>query len=464
MLVDMDVDSYGNYYFIGFKREKDSLNQCAYLLKLNNSGTIVSEKVFCQNDSSLFFEKIMIINDTVFVFGYKGSAISSYKNILWKLKLNNDLDFLQSGEQKVPANTFEMGIQSILFKNEKFILLGLVIPMDDMQLYDIGFYKINKNLDSVSTYVDFRQGIQRGMDFKQIDANSGYEVFGNGYYPGTYTSYDELVRFDSNFHFLNVDSVPWQLKNQFTYKQYDSSSYLLCGNKHYYNPTNFDVGLIRLNESEDLIKMNHYGKATDTSDYPSVKKTVDFIYKNCIYLGGTSNLLADQYPWQSEDSWLMLNQLDSNLNIKWQTFYGGDAFYHLRGLKATNDGGCLMYATRYDENTQDQEFDIYILKVDSLGLMTSTGDHFTIPVQQLSIVPNPANQYVAVSYPDIFGNEEKEIVIYNSLGIPVMGFDATEEASGISADISELPAGLYFVVLRVNGKKAGTGKLIVTHP
>ena len=88
------------------------------------------------------------------------------------------------------------------------------------------------------------------------------------------------------------------------------------------------------------------------------------------------------------------------------------------------------------------------------------GSRFQVP-EMFQVFPNPANQYVSIRYPDIFGNEEKEIIIYNSMGIPVKIIDATQESSGIRTDVSALPAGLYFVALIVNGKKTGTGKLVV---
>ena len=90
------------------------------------------------------------------------------------------------------------------------------------------------------------------------------------------------------------------------------------------------------------------------------------------------------------------------------------------------------------------------------------GSRFQVP-ENLNIIPNPACHQVTIRYPDIIGNEEKEIIIYNSQGNPVKSFDAAQESSSLRADISELPAGLYFVALMVNGKKLGMRKLI-KHP
>jgi len=55
---------------------------------------------------------------------------------------------------------------------------------------------------------------------------------------------------------------------------------------------------------------------------------------------------------------------------------------------ATNDGGCLMVGCRYDYETQDQERDIYIAKVNSDGLIVWTQE---IPMgkQVTTVFPNP---------------------------------------------------------------------------
>ena len=107
-------------------------------------------------------------------------------------------------------------------------------------------------------------------------------------------------------------------------------------------------------------------------------------------------MLLNQYPWQAEDDWIILNNLDSNLNLNWQKFYGGDAFYMLNALKATRDGGCIMLCSRYDELTQYHEYDILILKVDTNGLITTIGEGPSIPVEDVIVFPNPGKDYINV--------------------------------------------------------------------
>ncbi|HOW26196.1 MAG TPA: T9SS type A sorting domain-containing protein, partial [Bacteroidales bacterium] len=59
--------------------------------------------------------------------------------------------------------------------------------------------------------------------------------------------------------------------------------------------------------------------------------------------------------------------------------------------KATSDGGCIMACIRYDHTIQDYEWDVYILKVDSDGLVTSIDDQNHIPISEAILYPNPGN-------------------------------------------------------------------------
>jgi hypothetical protein len=220
------------------------------------------------------------------------------------------------------------------------------------------------------------------------------------------------------------------------------------------------MGIIKLDSSDHLLQATYFGKIGDTSHHVGACSNLDFISPDNIYFGGTSNIFEHHLIYQPENSWIMLNNIDSNLNINWQKFYGGDAFYYLWAIRATSDGGCLLLCTRYDADVQNEEMDIVVYKVDTNGLLTSTGDISTIPVQQLAIVPNPARDFVSVRYPDIFGYEDKEIEVFNSLGMPVFKVSASQDVSETRLDVTGLPAGLYFVVLKVDGKKVGTGKML----
>jgi hypothetical protein len=459
-LINAVQDNYGNYYFVGFLKETIYSQECGYLVKVDDEGEILNEMTFCILDSAFFLSGLICFNDTLFIIGVKESSLTGNHNIIAKLILDLDLNILKNEVQIILPGYNNIITSSLLYNNNRFILTGMAEPDSNSQDLDVFLFEMDHNLDSLNCKADARVGMQVGYDILANDDPAGYKIFGNGTYPGTYSSYSEIIFFDSSLNFISVDSIPWHLYLQLSARTYDNSSYLLSGSKSIINSTLDDVGIIKLSNSDQLLASNRFGKPPDTVNVPGVQHNIDFTSKNNIFLGGTTNFVIPPYPFQSENSWIMLNNLDSNLNLRWQQFYGGDAFYHLWGILATQDGGCLMYAMRYDENTQFEERDVYILKVDSAGLLTSTGEGPQIPVQQLAIVPNPALDNVSIRYPDIFGYDDKEIEIYNSQGIPVISLSATQDLTETRVDVSGLPVGLYFVVLKVEGRKVATGKMV----
>jgi hypothetical protein len=459
-LVGSAKDDYGNYYLVGFKKETIYSQECGYMVKINDLGEIVNEMTLCSPDSSCFLGPIICKNDSLFITGSKESTETGYHNTILKIICDLDLNIIKNESQNILPGYNNLGKTAFRYDKDRFTLLGVATPHENPQDLDIFLFEMDDNLDSINCKVDPRVGIQLGFDFLVNNDPPGYKIFGNGTYPGTYTSYNEIIYFDSSLNFVSIDSIPWKLYLQLSARIFDDSSYLLSGNKSLNNSTIADAGIIKLSNSDQLLAFNHFGKPPDAVNVPGVQQSIDFTTKNNIFFGGTSNFDPQTYPFNEENSWIMLNNLDSNLNLRWQQFYGGDAFYHLLGLLATLDGGCLMQAMRYDENTQFGERDIYILKVDSSGLLTSTGEGPHIPVQQLAIVPNPAIDAVSIRYPDIFGYDEKEIEIFNSQGMPVIKVSATSDVTEKRIDIARLPTGLYFVVLKVEGKKVATGKLL----
>jgi hypothetical protein len=327
---------------------------------------------------------------------------------------------------------------------------------------DIFLYEISPLGDSVNYKVLPLTG--REMEFDLIEkSDGGYKVFAYGNFPGAPNTSGTIVEFDSSFNYLSGDSIPYGLTFQHSACWLNDSIYLVTGYKPIYNPFHLreDAGIAKLSAENDFIAGNHFGKTGDTITYVGATTNLDFLVPESIFFGGSSDVHPQDGVWQA-DSWLILNNLDPDLNLNWQKFYGdGNIGYFLWGLLATHDGGCLMMSTRYDPTVQNNELDVFILKVDPNGLLTTVGDGPVIPVQQLAIFPNPASEHITVRYPDIFGSHEKEILIFNSLGLEVKQFTGSINATEIDINISDCTPGLYFIVLKVEGKKVASAKVLV---
>lgn len=448
----------GLYYLVGRKFSIDPWEESSLFLAINNLGEIVHNWEYSLNDSLSYFGSIHYMNDSIFIFGAKGTYTNGLQNILWMLVMDTEFNTILNKSYDLSGYNL-LDIETIINDNGNFVVTGVVSYPSELP--DMLFYEISSSGDSINRSVLSYDSGQFEHDLIEV-VSEGYKVFAYGSFPDAPQTIGKIVTVDRSFNFISADSIPYSLYFNHSAKRLNDSSYLVTGNKGIiYNDTvRTDIGIIKMTLSDEMLNGNHFGKYGDTISYVGACSNLDFISQENIFFGGASNIFPSHLMYQPEDSWLLLNNIDSDLNTIWQRFYGGDACYYLWGLKATQDGGCLLLATRYEEIIQDHELDIYILKVDPSGLLTSTGEGPKIPVQQLAIVPNPAWDIVSVRYPDIFGFDEKEIEIFNSQGWLVHEVHATQNLSETRVDVSYLPAGLYFVVLKVEGKKVATGKMV----
>ena len=85
---------------------------------------------------------------------------------------------------------------------------------------------------------------------------------------------------------------------------------------------------------------------------------------------------------------------------------------------------------------------------------TSSGNKTEVPIEGLSIYPNPVTNgkvYISTSQ-----NKEKDIQIFNVLGKPVQ----RTKLRGKELDLSSLSAGIYILKIK-EGKSTATRKLVV---
>ena len=80
---------------------------------------------------------------------------------------------------------------------------------------------------------------------------------------------------------------------------------------------------------------------------------------------------------------------------------------------------------------------------------------------KIDISPNPASDMISIACPDIININNSDIIILNTLGIEVKHVPAFQNDKEINVDISNLPVGLYFVVLKVDDRQVAEGKFLV---
>ena len=79
----------------------------------------------------------------------------------------------------------------------------------------------------------------------------------------------------------------------------------------------------------------------------------------------------------------------------------------------------------------------------------------------ISIYPNPARNVAVVSYELTLGDRQPVLEVYNITGHKLQAVALSVTAGSFALNVSALPAGIYQVVLRSNGRVAAREKLVV---
>jgi len=262
----------------------------------------------------------------------------------------------------------------------------------------------------------------------------------------------QIMTLDSVFNIVGIDSIPNRVFNCMTVKKNNDSSYFLTGNKSDNGSKNYAI--MALNENNDCNKISIIGN-NDTIDFAGMVQSMDFIYPDKIFVGGTSNFSLGGV-FSQQNSWYALSNFDSALNLNWTRYYGGDAYYQLQSVVATQDGGAMLDGTKYDYPTQSYQLDIYLVKVNEDGVLTNNDHILQPPVHDAIVYPNPGSGYLIIeSGSQISGAEFR---MTSTDGKQVLAKTLYERKT--TMDTQFLPPGIYVWQILFNQRIIEAGKRI----
>ncbi len=358
------------------------------IAKLDNYGNLVDSIFLTFPGKSLYVNHLFYTGDNEFtVVTSIHDTLSSRKSAgVVFYNMNEELSCYNQTVYYVDSSYTLDGIFANIASNGNIMAsIAVRIPPQVTMSY---FYVFNSSFDSLKA--KFYQN-EAKIIFKLKDIpNSNYWIVNM-----LLRRYEIL---DTTLNIILEQKIPEMLNGNYGIKWDTDTSFYMVGADH----TGNNLGFIRQFHPLDTTGYiyNHWN-ISDTVDYPALWGGIDFKNKDSIFIGGTRNMwLGYHNPWPS---WFIILQTDSLLNIRWERFYGGDAYYMMGKLIATNDGGCLASGTRYDYlNTTKLQTDIIILKLNSEGLITSNQGKPTIEMREAIVYPNPGtdviNVRIAVQY------------------------------------------------------------------
>jgi hypothetical protein len=414
-------------------------------------GIIKDSAVFIHQNKNFIIYQLVPTN-----YGYciLGEMEENNQVYFWNAKLDKRLAITTQHFEELRADASGISTSSYAFTKDSSIVAML------MMTYNNGSALANAaaKIDYVGTLIRYETLWSIGSLPNSIVVRSdslGYLMFG-GEVIATDTAFN--IKHKKTLAIMDYTTRIAFLQLQPTFFKKNDTTFLCAGRWTKYNGRNqkdlvfLVVGLKGENRFYKTI-----GAIRDTDYVQAVDKSLDTTKDGrFIYWGGTYNFdfLNAYYP--NFNSNFILTKMDTAYQNVWQKKYGGDAYYFMRGVLATSDGGCAMYGLRYDFNTVPKT-DGIIIKVDGDGLVTSTT---IIPMPQESIIayPNPSNGQLHFKKEDPSVSSRFEVNIFDISGKLV--FQKKETDLTETFDLSYLSEGNYIYQIKQQAQIISIGKWV----
>jgi Secretion system C-terminal sorting domain len=451
VIVDLLEEDSGDFLAVGYEGETwKPWEYKGLIIRISPQGDTVIRR-YSIADTVFKFQRIVKSEDGgYFVFGIAAYP-PEYKQKLLIAKLNADLEIIW-------YKWHELDVKSIYLK--RILLIsnegGFYVISEAYKKYTTTTFsmlllcRINEDgeLDNSKLFPEFGYGQRIGDAVYSKDCY-GISVFATGINGSSHCTH---LIFDTDFSLKNSKIFPDYIDTYINVKWFTDSTLIFTANCWYFdpNPQHDDVGIAETDTSFANMNFKKYG-SIDTVNYPAVVQTMDFVSNDSVCLVGTHNVIFDQFPHGI--SWISVWQLDAELNARSEAFFGGDAYYNAYNILSTSDGGCLVAATRYDYLTQQEdEFDIFILKLKREDLITSIAVSAEMEEEAVFIYPNPGKDKLILNT----GIENALFCLYDMQGQLI--FKTRTKSGNTIINCARLLPGTYLYTLHREDVLQKSGK------
>lgn len=450
-------DNNGDFAVIVNKMNPITTFTDSYLYKLDNDGDTLFSRIFHKVDTVMCLENIITINSNpveyfLFATCYENTEdwrktsqvfyrIDSEFNIIWE----KIYQLRPEGCFWPPGYIYPRLLQ----KTNGDLLMGNNIDgTENMVLFEISEFGDSLNFRHYTAD-------SAGWMFHDLIYNhdsSAYYAFTS--YAHGYQGSIQAITIDTNLNQTDVKNMA----NNFRFLS--SSKVLPGGNIISAGPYEsllqlsiYAMGIAKYDHNINIIDSCLIG----VTDIDIRKKgglvSLDYYYPNSIYFAGTYDY--DVGIWVQHPSWIIIGHVDSSLNLISEKYIGGDAYYRCKTITATNDGGILVGASRYDYLTQDFEHDAYFFRFDSLEMTVNIGKNKSPMVKNAIVYPNPSDEYFNLRT----SQTGSRLLVYNLSGDMVLTKQIEDRITQIQTN--KLTPGIYVWKLVKGTLQVETGKILI---
>lgn len=454
-----DTDSYGNVIFVGGSGISGTPSY-SFVMKVYPNGCTRIVNI-SSPDTSVALHSIKVLpTGNYFIVGGKTGYPIVEAGEMMVLILDTALNILSSKYYAIPIPYLWNGSNcSMIIDNSGNLVLAtnLCYYENTILRYDFAFYKFTQQGDTILSRIYHTLFHADPYCLRKILNSDNLMLISHGYLP--YTT-GELLFLDENLNILKATRIRTDGLGYFDSKYWLSDTTFLMVEdyiEHTDTTREYMFRVSRLDTSATYYEGINLNRP-DTIEYVSQWEGMSCYNDTTIYVCGYQcyNDLSTSTP-----SKVFLYIIDKDMNLRGYKALGGDNYYNSTGVQATIDGGCMVWAYRWDVPYSGNSYDVQIWKVmpDDMTLYTQV-EYLPPERLQTAVWPNPAHDDLYLGLTGFAVNETVRFRIFDISGQKYLDQALTVSGNTIHTNIRNLDAGVYiYEVENIFGKK-NTGKFI----
>lgn len=457
-----DNDNVGNTILAGaiYSFSKSELD-AGLILKVYPDGSYI-QNIVSLADTSVILKSVKVLENGnyFFISNIKIHSVPPVYSMGVHI-FDTALNLITSKKFLLPQGYSGLSINntnSILEDNSGNIVLATSLEYEQgtSTFEDFAFYKFNQQGDTLVSKIyetSFEAIVQ---SLSKVPNSDNLMVISDGYL--LFTS-GELLFLDPDLNILKVN----QLRGgDFYDTKYwlSDSTFIMSETFVKHTPGLPQERMIRVSIMDTSAK---YLKSTeldhkDTLDYVCYIESMSCFDDTTIYIGGFQSHHDLTF---SSPNVAYLYILDSNLYIRGYKALGGDHCYILEGIIRTMDGGCILWAKKYNVPNLGNLVDIVIWKVMPEDMILYTRVSYLPPGRiQGHAWPNPVDDEIYISLDAFAQGETIYYRITDMQGRTCLHLKQIITGNCLHTQTQNLEPGMYIYEITGQNNKTISGKFI----
>jgi hypothetical protein len=437
----------GNGYIIAGYQQIGSNSSDVYFIKTDEYGDTVWTRTYSRTWSDVG-ESVIETSDGYVLVGFTVMQTGPSVSNIYLIKTDFDGDTVWTNTIGEADDELAADIRQTA--DGGFVICGNI----DDKWGNVAYYlvKTNSEGDSVWSKKYGLASVEKAYAKSvQQTSDKGYIIAGHvdDYTYGTGTGYIYIVKTDSIGDTLWTKKYDWPGYDQaYSIDIVPEGGYIIGGYTSSFGAGASDFLLLKIDEQGDSLWLKTYGGIANERAF-TMHITADGGYALSGYTQSYGAGFFDFY----------LVKTDGNGDTVWTRTYGDTHQEMAYDMEQTSDGGFVLTGYTYSFSAGSRP-DIYLVKTDANGLITSISDPENRPVSGYHLnqnYPNPFNPLTTITY-IIDSETDVNLSVYNIEGRLIRTLVAERQSAGSKSiswsgrDQSGNPAasGIYFAVFKTH--------------